>query len=109
MRYHACPVCGFGRLPRPLEDFDICPCCGTEFGYDDCTISHEELRRRWIKAGANWWSETTQPPTEWNPIIQLLEAKILPVELSASNDGSTETTTSFVGWGFYQQLDARLA
>src|SRR3990172_11483496 len=100
MTYPTCPVCGFDELSHPLQQFDICPCCGTEFGYDDSVLTHEELRIRWIRAGADWWSETTEPPANWNPIAQLIRAKILPVE-PASKDGSVEIATTFVGWRLY--------
>jgi hypothetical protein len=106
MRYSKCPVCGFGE---PFSDWEICPSCGTEFGYDDCTVSHEQLRKRWMEAGANWWSSAIQSPVGWNPIAQLIAAEILPIELSARKDGSIETTTKFAGWEFYPQLDTRVA
>jgi predicted RNA-binding Zn-ribbon protein involved in translation (DUF1610 family) len=38
---YTCPVCGFQGLSEPAYDehyctfFEICPSCGTEFGYDD--------------------------------------------------------------------------
>jgi hypothetical protein len=66
-----CPVCGFAGLTEPPYDdhgcasFDICPSCGTEFGYDDAKQSYEELRRRWLASGALWWSQTTKPPLGW--------------------------------------------
>ena len=108
MTYSTCPVCGFDKLSRPLEQFDICPCCGTEFGYDDSALTHEQLRIQWIRSGADWWSETTEPPADWNPIVQLIEGKILPVKPASEND-SIETTTTFVGWGFYPQPIMRVA
>ena len=55
-RGSTCPVCGYQHLSQPPYDghgcasFDICPCCGTEFGYDDSSATHEVLRRRWIGA-----------------------------------------------------------
>ena len=45
-----CPVCGYNALHEPAYDrfgcasFEICPCCGIEFGYDDARRSHETLR-----------------------------------------------------------------
>lgn len=72
-----CPVCGFGRLSEPPYDqygcasFDICPCCGTEFGYDDSKVAHEKLRKSWLADGAPWKSRTTEPPVNWNAIEQL--------------------------------------
>ena len=54
-----CPVCGFhnDKLP-PFEDGqnkwfqEICPSCGTQFGYDDDALSHHALRLRWVEGGA---------------------------------------------------------
>lgn len=49
-----CPVCGYGGLTEPPSDFTICP---TEFGYDDATRSHEELREEWVRNGSRWAAE----------------------------------------------------
>jgi hypothetical protein len=65
-----CPVCGFG-LDFPPEDFNICPCCGTEFGYDDASRSYSELRKRWLRDGALWWSQYLTPPLGWDPWEQI--------------------------------------
>jgi hypothetical protein len=78
MKY-LCPVCGYKELTDPPKDYEICPCCGTEFGYDDATFTHEELRRRWIAAGAQWFDYTTSPPAHWNPQVQLDEAGLWDV------------------------------
>jgi hypothetical protein len=80
----ACPVCGYPGLDEPpwAEDspsYDICPCCGVEFGYDDFAAGdadlrparHRELRRRWIDAGRPWWSQSRPPPPGWDPARQL--------------------------------------
>lgn len=74
-----CPVCGFGELPwRPYDDFglpsfEICPCCGTQFGVEDARQSHELLRHVWAVGGARWWSLVEPPPVGWDPAIQLSE------------------------------------
>jgi hypothetical protein len=65
-----CPVCGYQML-YPPTDHHICPSCGTEFGYDDAGTTYEDLRLRWLRNGANWWSPVDQPPPGWNPISQL--------------------------------------
>ena len=76
-----CPVCGFPDLPEPAWDIggsqEICPSCGTQFGYHDAagrTDSdraqiHKELRERWIADGMMW--QSGQPPTGWDPVRQL--------------------------------------
>jgi transcription elongation factor Elf1 len=76
-----CPVCGFNELPEPAYDetgtssFEICPCCGTEFGYDDSSVKHSELRKKWISAGAKWWSKAQRTPLGWNAAQQLHNVK----------------------------------
>jgi hypothetical protein len=68
-----CPVCGYNRLEFPYtEDGTICPSCGTEFGYDDFVSSRDDLRARWIEAGAEWWDADSAPPPDWDPVRQLL-------------------------------------
>jgi hypothetical protein len=70
----ACPICGYELSFAPYEDglasFEICPCCGNQFGYDDATRSHEELRGDWIAKGMPWFSAGPKPPN-WNPAKQL--------------------------------------
>lgn len=73
---YLCPVCGYNKLEHPPEDYFICPSCGTEFGYDDFTATHDELRRRWLNRGAPWFSSFTAPPENWNPVIQLLNGRV---------------------------------
>lgn len=74
---YICPVCGYAGLDEPAYDsygcssFSICSCCGTEFGYDDSVVQHEELRKRWIEAGMKWWSTVLKAPMNWKPNAQL--------------------------------------
>lgn len=74
MRTYTCPVCGYPDLSDPPQDFEICPSCGTEFGYHDIRRSHKELRRKWIARGAHWQSEVIPRPDEWNALAQLIKA-----------------------------------
>ncbi|HEU5088394.1 MAG TPA: hypothetical protein VFT99_13150 [Roseiflexaceae bacterium] len=80
IQQHQCPVCGYGGLRESphAHTFEICPCCGIEFGYDDATSSHAELRAEWIAAGAHWWSEYTPPPPNWNAADQLRVFEVEP-------------------------------
>jgi len=43
----SCPVCGYNdpALPPFGEEWrdEICPSCGSQFGYDDANTSHEDL------------------------------------------------------------------
>ncbi|MGE9310821.1 hypothetical protein ACLOAU_04225 [Niabella sp. CJ426] len=72
MNKQNCRVCGFQNDDLPWgEDgnsptFEICPCCGVEFGNEDYTKeSTMEYRKKWIHEGARWFSPRERP-TEWN-------------------------------------------
>lgn len=75
--YH---VCRYPDLDEPPYDqhgyasFDIYPCCGTEFGYDDANTSHDELREKWIKIGFKWLVKASMSKFGWDPIKQLSDA-----------------------------------
>ena len=76
---YMCPVCGFAALDEPPYDehgyptYTICPSCGTEFGYDDATTTHAQLRRKWIDGGMCWWSKTRPAPLGWDAERQIRE------------------------------------
>jgi hypothetical protein len=62
-----CPICGYGPWNDPYENaeelrysYDICDCCGCEYGYSD-NVAHYE---RWI-AGGMVWSEPKSKPLDW--------------------------------------------
>jgi hypothetical protein len=63
-----CRVCG-KRQDEPIwgEDgqsptFDICDCCGAEFGYEDCNLEAiHAFRGKWLQEGNKWWNPKTQP------------------------------------------------
>lgn len=64
-----CRVCGWLQPEAPwgldgkTPSFDICDCCGVEFGYEDCTdASVQRFRESWLAAGAPWHDETKRPP-----------------------------------------------
>lgn len=73
-----CPTCGFPKLEEPAWDsdtgspsFNICPCCGCEFGYDDATPhGREQYRRQWIDNGAPWFNPQKKP-ADWSLEDQL--------------------------------------
>ena len=69
-----CPVCAYADLPYQPTDYNICPCCGTEFGNDDSILSHDELRAQWLANGAGWFFGN--PPIGWNPYMQLLKGQL---------------------------------
>lgn len=70
MANRLCPVCGY-EMRDPPTDYNICPCCGTEFGYDDAYLTHDDLRVEWLRAGAPWWSPVDPKPENWDPFRQL--------------------------------------
>ena len=48
------------------ESFEICSCCGCEYGYDD----NAAYRNRWLQQGTPWFSPKEQPKN-WNLETQL--------------------------------------
>lgn len=83
MENFICNICGYPELKRPPRDktgtstFDICPCCGGEFGYNDATPSAEDTyRKNWIQHGAGWF-EPGLKPDKWNLSDQLLNIGIV--------------------------------
>lgn len=68
---YICPVCGYNELPHAPEDWTICPCCNTMFGYSDENWGVDALRQEWIQAGAQWGSEDMTSPPNWSPVEQL--------------------------------------
>ena len=76
-----CRVCGLdqGELIWGTDGHspthDICPCCGVEFGYEDCTTDGiAEHRKQWLASGAEW-SSKKERPSNWNLGAQL---KLIP-------------------------------
>jgi hypothetical protein len=65
---YACRVCGLLQDEPPWgEDsntptFNICECCGTEFGYEDATAKAiQASRARWLSNGARWYLPEFKP------------------------------------------------
>jgi hypothetical protein len=82
-----CPVCFYDKMPDPPAEYNICPCCGTEFENDDEFRTHTELRNYWIARGARWFFHT--PPFLWNPWEQLARANVeLPYHVGVSFAGA---------------------
>jgi hypothetical protein len=78
-----CPVCGLEQNNYPwgirgdCASYNICDCCGTEYGvYDQCPNYAIEFRDQWIADGYPWWRGT--PPPNWNPQTQL---RFVPTDL----------------------------
>ena len=74
---YRCRVCGLLRDEPPwgkdgtTASFDICECCGVEFGYEDSTReSVLKYRAAWLASGAKWADPDEKPPG-WSLDIQL--------------------------------------
>lgn len=77
MKFHdnrslACRVCGKMQDDPPWgEDgktpaFEICGCCGVDFGYQDCTPEYvKKFRKEWLKKGGKWASPD-EKPANWS-------------------------------------------
>jgi hypothetical protein len=72
-----CRVCGLQQVEPPWgEDdmsptYDICDCCGVEFGYEDsATASVKRYRLEWLQQGAPWFRPEARPP-DWDPEEQI--------------------------------------
>lgn len=79
---HNCRVCGLFNEDPPWGDdgespsYDICPCCGVEFGYEDYTVeSTKKYRAKWISEGAMWFTPK-EKPKDWDLVDQI---KSIPV------------------------------
>jgi hypothetical protein len=71
-RDNNCRVCGYELLAPPWghdghsPTWEICPCCGTEFGYEDCTpASARNMREKWILSGKKWF-DVSKKPNDWS-------------------------------------------
>jgi phosphoribosylanthranilate isomerase len=74
---YRCRVCGLEQSEPPWgpagesPTYDICACCGVEFGYQDFTLAAvQKYRERWLASGAQWRDSTYQPH-DWNLERQL--------------------------------------
>jgi hypothetical protein len=97
---HTCPVCGYPDLEDAPANYEICPSCGTEFGYTDIARAHSELRQRWLDAGAQWYSRVTPKPQNWNPYEQLRRAGFLDIK---NKTPDVEPSVSVIDFGVSQR------
>lgn len=98
---HTCPACGYRDLSRapyanfpqlPLPEnlvppysqyfgdpsYDVCECCGFEFGNDDepgtaPSLTFRQYREEWIAGGGRWF-EPSKKPRDWTLERQLTDA-----------------------------------
>lgn len=69
---YCCRVCGLKQDFKPWgEDgktpaFEICGCCGFEFGYQDCIPEYvKKFRKEWLKKDGEWASPD-EKPANWS-------------------------------------------
>jgi len=75
---YICPVCGLDKLTDRLYNdsdnpsYEICDCCGFEFGFDDVVNkeTYDSYRKKWLEKGANWFRPELKP-ANWNVDKQL--------------------------------------
>lgn len=74
---HECRVCGCYSEYFPWgEDgksptFQLCPCCGVQFGKEDLTLeSIKEYRDGWISKGGKWFVKNEKPES-WDVEAQM--------------------------------------
>ena len=77
MEIHNCRVCGFYIENLPWGEagncptYEICPCCGVEFGNEDYTIeSVKKYRNEWLSKDG-YWFDPDEKPNEWSLDEQL--------------------------------------
>lgn len=78
---HLCHVCGYKSAGYPWGEnslkpsFEICSCCGTEFGNDDATPKGvRQARAKWMENGYPWVKSELKPK-DWEPDIQMGQLK----------------------------------
>lgn len=74
---HLCRVCGWESAGYPWGEeglkpsFEICPCCGVEFGNDDSSAKGvRQARARWMEDGYPW-TVAEEKPVDWQADTQL--------------------------------------
>jgi hypothetical protein len=64
-------------MPYAADEGNICPCCGTEFGFDNSAgVTFRQLRDKWVGAGTPWFSPLDARPPLWNGVVQLILADL---------------------------------
>ena len=102
-QHFTCPCCGYSGLDQPAysklgpppwpnlgeppyvtqlgePSYDVCACCGFEYGFDDEPgagegVTFTQYLAEWITDGCNWFGPG-QPPREWDLKAQLAAAGI---------------------------------
>lgn len=106
MKKHTCPVCGYDQLEsKPYRNmppiskeiyqvnppyhkywgtgsYEVCSCCGFEFGFDDDGIfpennsTFQNYLQEWIERDNAKWFEPELRPRDWDLEAQLSKAGI---------------------------------
>ena len=81
-----CRICGYRLCFEPWGDdgktptYEICPCCGVEFGNEDCTMkSIKEYRGSWIKSGCKWFEQSKRAQRGHGRISKDISPKSLDI------------------------------
>ena len=68
-----CRVCGLMQAEPVWGDdgnsptFEICACCGVQFGYGDDTVDNcHAIRKHWIKVENMKWLVPNEKPIRWS-------------------------------------------
>lgn len=74
---YTCRVCGLKQdeaqwgIDEQTPTYNICDCCGVEFGYEDCTlIGVKNYRKKWLDGGTKWYRQKYKPDN-WSLSDQL--------------------------------------
>lgn len=66
-----CRVCGLEQEDAPwganakTPSYNICDCCGVEFGYEDSRLESIRIyRSAWIQKGMDWFLKKNKP-NDW--------------------------------------------
>lgn len=72
-----CRICGLDQKENPwgkdnnTPNFEICACCGAEFGYNDCNIhAIRKYRNEWLLNNAEWF-DSKKKPFNWSLEMQM--------------------------------------
>ena len=86
---YRCRLCGCKQLEPPWEEdgesasFRMCPCCATEFGYEDNNMKALIYNRKiWVEGGMKWFL-IDEKPIDYDPIEQM---KHIPKKYKPSLD-----------------------
>lgn len=113
LKSFTCPCCGYvglkarpyARLPTHsivrgltppyanhfgLASYEVCHCCGFEFGNDDDPgtaggESFEQYLAEWVRDGCNWFQQDERPD-DWNLESQLRASRTIDSSTAATNE-----------------------